>query len=81
MKITIAFGIGVLLMLAIVITGDQMVGITPEMPPMTAADRMRQLDIVVGAVGIVVCVNAFFIWLALRHPPRDELLAECDDDQ
>jgi len=80
MKITIAFGIGVLLMLAIVITGDQMVGITPEMPPMTAADRMRQLDIVVGAVGIVVCVNALFIWLTLRHAPRDELLAEYDDD-
>ena len=79
MKVGLAFGIAVTFVLAIVIAGDQMVGITPAMPPMTAADRMRQLDIVVGAVGIVVCVNAFFIWLALRHPPRDELVEYRDD--
>jgi hypothetical protein len=81
MKLALVFGIAILIVLAIVIAGDQMVGITPAMPPMTAADRMRQLDIVVGAVGIVVCVNAVFIWLALRHPPRDELLAEYGDDR
>jgi hypothetical protein len=74
MRVAAAFGLAVLVMLAVVITGDQMVGIKPEMPPMSDANRMGHLQIVIAALGIVVCLNALFIWLALRYPPADEFL-------
>jgi hypothetical protein len=81
MKLALAFGIGVLLMLAVVITGDQVVGLSPATPAMSNSTRMARLDIVIAALGIVVCVNAFFIWLAIKHPPRDEFaLQDSRDD-
>jgi hypothetical protein len=80
MKLAVLFALGVVLMLAVVVTGDQMVGISPATPEMSNSTRMARLDIVVAALGIVVCVNALFIWLAVKHPPRDEFVLEDPHD-
>lgn len=72
MRLATAFAVAVLFMLAIVITGDQMVGLTPSTPEMTHVDRMHHLRLVATALAIVVSVDAIFIWLALRHPPSDD---------
>lgn len=69
MKLAAAFGIAVVFMLAVVIAGDQMVGLSPATPVMTDADRMRHLRLVGAALTVVVLVDAVVVWLALRHPP------------
>jgi hypothetical protein len=71
-RLRVAFGVAVLIMLAVVIAGDQVVGLSPATPVMTDADRMRHLRLVAAAVGLVISVDAFFVWLALRHPPGPE---------
>ena len=72
MRLAAAFGAAVVLMLAIVITGDQMVGLTPATPEMTHVDRMHHLHLVGAALALVAAVDAVFIWFALRHPPAEE---------
>lgn len=72
MRLAAAFAVAVVLMLAVVIAGDQMIGLTPATPEMTHVDRMHHLRLVAAAAAIVVSVDAVFIWLALRRPPEDE---------
>ena len=72
MRLAAAFGVAVVLMLGTVIAGDQMIGLTPATPEMAHVDRMHHLRLVAAAAAIVVTVDAAFIWLALRHPPRAE---------
>jgi heme/copper-type cytochrome/quinol oxidase subunit 2 len=71
-RLAAAFAAAVVLMLAVVIAGDQLIGLTPATPEMTHVDRMHHLRLVGAALGIVIAVDAVFVWLALRHPPTDE---------
>jgi hypothetical protein len=73
LKIAAAFAVSVVLMLVVVVIGDQLVGLSPETPSMTSEERREHLPVVFAAIVTVLAVNLPVVWLTLRRPVEDHL--------